>query len=87
MDILSLFHHTHHKDNDHETHHCGGKHIEINPKLDYNIKHCKCGKHSIDKEQAIGHATDTNLKPQPVKVKFNEKCPQGGWHIESGTLE
>lgn len=82
--ILFLFHHIHHEGNKHQVHHCGGKHIDIDPKVDYTISHCVCGKHSIDKEIAIGHATNERLEPIEVKVKFTEKCSQGGWHIESG---
>jgi hypothetical protein len=74
--ILDLFHHIHHLKNKHEVHHCGGKHKG----LDYTIKHCKCGKHQIDKQIAVGH----NSNNKPVKIKFSEKCPFGGWHIESG---
>lgn len=74
--ILYLFHHIHHSKNKHEVHHCGRKHKN----LDYTIKHCKCGKHRINRQIAIGH--DFNNKP--IKIKFSEKCPNGGWHIESG---
>jgi hypothetical protein len=83
-DILSLFHHIHHLNNKHEVHHCGGKHSAIDPELDYEIKHCKCNKHSINKEVAIGHSVDTNLESVEIKIKFLEQCPDGGWHIESG---
>ena len=82
-EILSLFHHIHF-DNKHEIHHCGEKHASVDQKLDYKIKHCKCGKHSINKEVAIGHATDSNLQTIEVKIKFLEQCPYSGWHIESG---
>ena len=82
--ILSLFHHIHHNDDGHKVHHCGGKHVEIDPKLNYTITHCPCGKHSIDMETAIGHATDENLESIEVKIQFQEKCPHGGWHMESG---
>lgn len=80
VNILDLFHHIHHKKGKHEVHHCGGKHVEINQKLDYTIKHCKCGKHSIDKKKAAGH--DFNMKE--LEVTFSEACPYGGWHVESG---
>tara|TARA_Y100000310_G_scaffold179357_1_gene179329 strand:- start:5437 stop:5712 length:276 start_codon:yes stop_codon:yes gene_type:complete len=83
-EILSLFHHTHHRKGNHEVHHCGGEHVKRNPKLDYTIKHCLCGKHSINKKYAIGHATNEKLKTMEVKVKFTEKCPGKGWHVESG---
>lgn len=83
-EILSLFHHIHHQDGEHRVHHCGGKHREIDATLDYTIEHCLCGKHSIDKEFAVGHATDNNLKAIEIKIKFLEKCPDGGWHVESG---
>ncbi len=80
IDILSLFHHVHHKDGEHEVHHCGGVHCEIDSTLDYTIEHCSCGRHKIDKEHAIGHDTES----AEVKIKFTEKCPDGGWHVESG---
>lgn len=86
-DILFLFHHIHHENGVHSVHHCGGKHKEIDSCLDYNIEHCSCGKHKIDKEVAIGHATNNNLNQLEQKVKFLEKCPEGGWHIESGVIE
>ncbi|HAM88975.1 MAG: hypothetical protein US83_C0002G0075 [Candidatus Falkowbacteria bacterium GW2011_GWC2_38_22] len=89
-DIISLFHHIHHHGDDHKVHHCGGRHVVIDKKLDYNIWHCACGKHCIDKQIAIGHATDSDLNSVEVKIKFQEYCPEsywrveGGWHIESG---
>lgn len=83
-DIIFLFHHIHHDANEHRVHHCGGKHKDIDPKVDYTISHCLCGKHSINKEMAIGHAVNEQLTACEVKVKFLEKCPHGGWHIESG---
>lgn len=83
-EILSLFHHIHHENGEHKVHHCGGKHVEIDPNACYNIDHCSCGKHSIDKESAIGHATNELLMPVEVKIRFTEKCPEGGWHIENG---
>lgn len=85
-EVLSLFHHIHHNNGGHEIHHCGGKHREINPTLDYTIKHCSCGKHTIDKEVAMGHATNGLLKSVEIVVEFSEKCPDGGWHVESGLL-
>lgn len=84
MDILYLFHHIHHEGGDHSVHHCGGKHSKIDEEIDYSIRHCACGKHSIDKEYAIGHVTDENLDSTKIKFKFLEKCPGGGWHLESG---
>lgn len=83
-EVLSLFHHVHHAENGHTVHHCGGRHAEINPELDYVIKHCPCGKHSINKKVAVGHATSKNLRSVEVKIGFTEKCPRGGWHLESG---
>lgn len=83
-EILYLFHHIHHADGEHEVHHCGGEHKAVNPELNYQIKHCPCGQHSIDKETAVGHATSPDLQPVSVKIKFLEKCPSNGWHIESG---
>ena len=80
--ILDYFHHIHHTNGRHEVHHCGGKHKETNEKLDYEIEHCLCGKHSISKEEAVGHDFDYN----EVKIVFKEKCPSGGWHIESGKI-
>lgn len=83
-EIISIFHHIHHLGKKHEVHHCGGKHCKIDPKVDYIIRHCRCGKHSIDKKLAIGHTTDNRLNKKEIKIKFTEKCPRGGWHIESG---
>lgn len=83
--ILSLFHHFHHNDGAHSVHHCGGKHKKIDPKIDYTIEHCSCGKHRINKKVAVGHATDKKLQSCEVKISFHEKCPDGGWHVESGT--
>lgn len=80
--ILDLFHHIHHDSDGHVVHHCGGAHVKINPKLNYNIEHCSCGKHRIDKEAAIGH--DFNMNE--VEVIFEEICPTGGWHVESGLI-
>lgn len=80
--ILDYFHHIHHNNGEHEVHHCGGGHKKIDKKLDYKIKHCFCGKHSIDKKEAIGHDFDYN----EVKFIFDEKCPDGGWHVESGKM-
>lgn len=80
-EILSCFHHIHHTDGSrHKVHHCGGKHIG----LDYEIVHCICKKHSIDKGEAIGHATGLNMEAIELKFVFSERCPSGGWHIESG---
>jgi hypothetical protein len=84
---LALFHHIHHENGEHKVHHCGGKHKEIDPAVDYSIEHCSCGKHRIDKETAIGHATGGDLNPLAVKIRFLERCPDGGWHIESGIRE
>lgn len=85
-DILSFFHHIHHEGDKHQVHHCGGEHRKINPEVDYNIEHCSCGKHSINKERAVGHAFGESLNASEVNIKFIEKCPNGGWHIESGIL-
>jgi hypothetical protein len=85
-EILSLFHHIHHKSKEHEVHHCGGAHKEINPDLDYVIEHCVCDKHSINKEIAIGHTVGKSLELVEIKIKFIEKCPSSGWHVESGIL-
>lgn len=80
--ILELFHHTHHTSNGHIVHHCGGAHVKINLKLNYIIEHCLCCKHQISKESAIGHDFDMN----EIEVIFEERCPYGGWHIESGIM-
>jgi hypothetical protein len=84
-EILFLFHHIHHVKNKHEVHHCGGRHSASDEGLDYEIVHCKCGKHSINKEITVGHATSSVIQSIKIEVKFMEKCPFGGWHIESGT--
>ena len=86
-EILSMFHHTHHKDGKHRVHHCGGKHVHIDPKVSYTIDHCSCGKHSIDKRTAIGHATNEHLDSVECSIVFTESCPDGGWHVESGVLK
>lgn len=83
-DIILLFHHIHHTGKKHEVHHCGGKHRGVDPKVNYVIAHCKCGKHSINKKTAVGHALDGHLRKKEIKIVFIEKCPQDGWHIESG---
>ncbi|HCP08353.1 MAG TPA: hypothetical protein DIT25_00960 [Candidatus Moranbacteria bacterium] len=85
-DILFLFHHIHHEADSHKVHHCGGKHRKIDPEVDYEIFHCSCGKHSINKQSAIGHATNEKLESISLSINFREKCPDGGWHIESGIL-
>ncbi|MFA5985993.1 MAG: hypothetical protein WC819_01430 [Parcubacteria group bacterium] len=85
-DILSLFHHIHHEGDVHNVHHCGGKHQAIDPKVNYVIEHCSCGKHAINKQTAIGHATNEFLTPVTCMITFTEKCPDGGWHIESGVV-
>ena len=77
-EVIYLFHHIHNSGKGHEVHHCGGEHKGTS----YKIKHCKCGKHSINKKGAFGHDFNNNL----VKIKFSEKCPSGGWHIESGKI-
>jgi len=80
--IIYLFHHIHHKAGEHKVHHCGGRHQAANPKLDYEIWHCRCGQHRIDKKVAIGHGTNQ----EEIEVKFMERCLEGGWHIESGQV-
>ncbi len=71
--ILQYFHHIHHTKEGHEVHHCGGKHKGVN----YTIKHCSCGKHSINRKLAIGHDFEGNKK----EFSFKQKCPDSGWHI------
>jgi hypothetical protein len=100
QEIINYFHHIHHlyRDNDepeHEVHHCGGDHAKLNPdegyhccdgeieireNLRYTIRHCRCNKHSIDKKRAVGHDVDSN----EILVLFVERCPEGGYHVESG---
>ncbi len=84
MDILYLFHHIHHKGQNHAVHHCGGTHGKIDADVDYSIQHCSCGKHSINKKFVVGHGTGENFDTIKIEIKFLEKCPDGGWHIESG---
>ena len=76
--ILQYFHHIHHESDKHEVHHCGGNHKGIN----YKIEHCSCGKHRINKVEAVGH----DFKGRDVKIGFSEECIDGGWHIESGQV-
>lgn len=83
IDILAFFHHIHHKNDNHEVHHCGGDHIKINPKLDYIINHCKCNKHKINVKEAIGH----DFAGEELLFIFRENCPEGGWHIEGGKIK
>lgn len=59
-------------------HHCGGEHKGV----DYEIEHCVCGLHRINKKTAIGHGTEQ----EEVEIEFMEQCPEGGWHIESGKI-
>jgi hypothetical protein len=80
--ILYLFHHLHHRLGAHVVHHCGGKHFGV----DYTINHCSCGLHRIDKQIAFGDTINEKLSERKIKIKFTEKCPDGGWHIESGHL-
>lgn len=82
--IIHLFHHIHHYDGEHKVHHCGGEHKTVDPTVNYTIHHCPCGLHSIDQEMAVGHGVDANLENIEIKVVFKEKCPHGGWHLESG---
>ncbi len=82
--VLNLFHHIHHDREGHPVHHCGGAHVVIDPTVNYTIQHCACGKHQIDLEIAIGHATGADLEILKISIRFTEKCPQGGWHVESG---
>lgn len=83
--IVSLFHHLHHDGEneklEHEIHHCGGDH----PNSSYTVRHCRHGKHAINKDEAVGHAwSSKDIKPFEVKVRFLESCEEGWWHIESG---
>ena len=78
--IIYLFHHIHHESDDHKMHHCGGKHVGV----DFTIHHCACGLHRIDKHVATGDMIDEKLNEKKVKIMFTEKCPESGWHVESG---
>jgi len=80
--LIYLFHHIHHKAGEHKVHHCGGQHQAVSPELDYDIWHCACGLHRINKQIAIGHGTNQ----EEIKIEFTESCPEGGWHIESGQV-
>jgi len=80
--LIYLFHHIHHEAGEHKVHHCGGQHQSKNPKLDYEIRHCQCGLHRINKKTAIGHGTNQ----EEIEAEFLEQCPEGGWHIESGQV-
>lgn len=71
----------------HNVHHCGGKHRAIDPSVNYVIEHCSCGKHAINEPTAIGHATNEHMKPIACAIMFTEKCPDGGWHVESGVVD
>lgn len=82
INIIDYFHHIHHQNNEHMVHHCGGEHRKIDNELDYKIKHCQCGKHQINIEKAIGHDFENNK----INFIFTEKCPEGGWHLESGKI-
>lgn len=94
-EVRSLFHHIHHEKGDagvlnHEIHHCGGKHKD----LPYTVEHCSCGKHRINRKKAVGHGTEEvqNRKGEEtldlleVQMTFTERCPDGGWHLESGKV-
>jgi len=85
-EILSFFHYIKHNNGKHEVCHYGGKPNEMIALSDYAIKHCSCGKHTIDRSTAFGHTTGVLLDTLNVIVEFSEKCPDGGWHVESGTL-
>lgn len=44
-------------------------------------------KHSIDVAEAIGHGTADDLDLLEITITFDEECPDGGWHIESGVVD
>lgn len=80
---LDYTHHIHH-DQNHKVHHCGGAHND----LGYTVVHCKCGKHRI-----YGESVKINkplilhgYEQQYVKFIFDEICPEGGFHVESGKM-
>jgi len=82
--ILSLFHHIHHEGDEHQVHHCGGRHKG----LDYTVEHCPCGKHRINQQEAEGHGTTDGSDLLAVNIVFSDQCPDkdGWWHIESGKV-
>jgi hypothetical protein len=81
--MISLFHHIHHEDGEHEVHHCGGEH----PGIDYTVEHCSCGLHKIDQQEAVGHGTKGDLDLLDITVTFEDECPDGGWHVETGRVD
>ncbi len=44
------------------------------------IRHCSCRKHSVD----APHVDGRNWDKEVVRFELHEKCPDGGWHLESG---
>jgi hypothetical protein len=82
-DVLQHFHHCHPDGStpDDRVHHCGGWHVRSG--LVYEVKHCGCGLHSIDRRFATGH----DARRGEVIFQFTEQCPDD-WdnlcHVESG---
>lgn len=72
--ILQYFHKVRHSRKKHEVHHYGKE-------SGYNVEHCECGKHSCDRE-LITVPAEKNI----ISIKLNERCPYGGWHLESGEI-
>jgi hypothetical protein len=84
-DPAEYFHHIHHEWETgcvHVVHHCGGEHAKIDRTVNYNIRHCSHQKHAIDKKMATGHDLEVN----EMAFEFQERCSEGGWHVESGKL-
>jgi len=84
-DVAQHFHHFHREESPPAVEHCGGPaHRARFPELDYEIRHCPCGRHAIDSRLAIGHDEDLRA----LVWKFSEPCPAvpGAYHLESGLV-
>jgi hypothetical protein len=81
-DVPSYFHHVHHETSPPTVEHCGGPHVRIDPRLDYTLEHCACGKHVSDRKCVIGH--DEEMRE--ILWYLTEACPSdpSSWHLESG---
>lgn len=79
LEAARLFHHVHHDGEIHKVHHCGGDHD-----VGYEIHHCRCGKHAINKEVVCTLQHSAN--EFPICIQFTECCEleRDRWHIESG---
>lgn len=84
-EILGLMHHFHHDFNmNHSVHHCGGKHQILDYSVDIEIQHCKCRKHRCNKQKSFYHLG--YFIPTYTAILLTEKCPEGGWHLESAEI-